>query len=107
VAHPVRIDLTEKEYMQQIIDLARLSGHYCYHTLDSRGSEPGMTDLLILKATLERPLFVEVKTESGKLSPAQEAVKELLEAMPGADYRLWRPSSWPEVERTLLGRSRV
>jgi hypothetical protein len=104
VTHPVPKDISEKEFMQQVIDFARLTGHYCYHTLDSRGSEPGMTDLVILKITLERPLFVETKTEHGELTPHQQMVRDILEAMPGADYRLWRPSSWPEIERTLTGR---
>jgi VRR-NUC domain len=106
VIFPVKLDISEKEYMQQIIDLARLTGHYCYHTFDSRRSEPGMTDLVILKATRERPLFVEVKTENGELTEHQEIVKQILEAMPGADYRLWRPSDWTEVEMTLVGRTR-
>jgi hypothetical protein len=104
VTYPIKLQISEAAFQQQIIDLARLTGHQVFHTYDSRRSEPGFPDLVIVKATLRRPIFAEIKTEWGKLSDHQELWKAILETIPGADYRLWRPSSWPQIENLLTGR---
>lgn len=94
---------SEKEFQAQVVQLAKLTGHLCYHTFDSRRSEPGFPDLVIIKPGMFRPLFVELKTESGKLSWPQEGWGKALRVCPGADYRIWRPSDWDEIEATLKG----
>ncbi len=38
--------MTEKELMQNILDCARLHGWRCYHTFDSRKSDPGFPDII-------------------------------------------------------------
>jgi hypothetical protein len=40
-----------------------------YHTLDSRGSQPGFPDVLALKGP--RLVVAELKSEHGKLTPEQ------------------------------------
>ena len=107
MAHPVQLDISEAEFQAQVVALAELTGHLVYHTYDSRKSQKGFPDLNIVKFSLERPIYAELKTQTGKLTPEQELWKNILESMPGVDYRLWRPSSWPEIEKTLVGRSRV
>jgi hypothetical protein len=96
--------LSEKEFQQQVIDLARLAGCLVYHTFDSRKSEPGFPDLVIVSSDMARPIFAEIKTEKGKLTMRQELWKAVLEQIPGVDYRLWRPSSWPEIEALFARR---
>ena len=87
----------ERELQQTIIDLARLNGWTVYHTYDSRRSEPGFPDLVLVR---ERVIYAELKTEKGKLSKHQKKWRYALLAA-GADHRIWRPSSWPEIEETL------
>lgn len=90
--------VTEKAYMQQIIDLARKCGYYCYHCHDSRRSMPGFPDLMIIA---DRIIFLEVKTETGKLSPEQRAVIHRLRSA-GCLAMVVRPSNWSDVEHMLL-----
>jgi VRR-NUC domain len=97
-------DLTEKRFQAQVVELARMSGFTTYHTYDSRRSSPGFPDLVIVKKGMGRPIFAELKTNKGKLSEPQEEWKEILEEIPGANYKLWRPSSWSEIEQILTRR---
>lgn len=82
--------MTEADLQTQVIKLARTFGWLCFHTLRSKGSEPGFLDL-----TMARPgqlIFAELKTERGKTTPAQDRWLELLQS---TDVRvfLWRPTS--------------
>lgn len=95
--------LTEKQFQARVIELARLTGHLVFHTYDSRRSEPGFPDLVIVKPGLFLPLFVELKATGGKLSEAQKKWRQVLWKCPGADYRHWFPVDWPEIEETLKG----
>lgn len=93
--------MTEAEFQRQVVHLARLTGHLVYHTHDSRRSEPGFPDLCVVKPRRLRPLFVELKTDKGRLSEAQKTWGKALTQVPGADYRVWRPKNWPEIEKEL------
>ena len=95
--------MTEKEFMGQVVELAKLTGHLVYHTYDSRRSEPGFTDLVIVGKRSEKPLFAELKVGRNGLSDAQREWGRTLSMCPGADYRIWRPRDWPEIESTLKG----
>lgn len=104
--------LTERQFQQQVVHLAHLHRWRVMHvrpTIGRRGgqaawqtatSTPGWPDL-----TLWRPgqlLLVELKTDRGRLSPAQrEVIGSLQDA--GVDVRVWRPADWPEIETTLKG----
>ena len=90
--------ITEKAFMQQVIDLATLHGWLCYHTHDSRRSSPGFPDLVLIDDRCL--LFVELKRASGRLSYAQIVWRAAFLAV-GADYRLWFPSMWDEIVRVL------
>jgi len=65
-------DVTEKELQSQLfgtkVGIAKIMGWACYHTLKSKGSEPGFPDWTIAR---DRVIFVELKAEKGKLSDAQ------------------------------------
>ena len=91
--------LTEKIFMESIIDLARSTGWMVYHTYDSRRSTAGFPDLVMTKH--KRLVIAEIKTETGKTSPAQDKWLETLRTARGVKVKLWRPSDWPEIERTL------
>ena len=92
--------LTEDEFQKQVIHLAKLHNWLNYHTHDSRRSEPGFPDLVLVR---DRVLYVELKTDKGRTSKAQQAwISALNEA--GGDAQVWRPRDWDEIERTLGAR---
>lgn len=90
--------ISEKEFQRQVVRLARMHGWRVYHTRDSRGSDKGFPDLVLVKG--KRVLWAELKGAKGRLRPEQRAWLEALEEA-GCDARLWRPGDWPEIERTL------
>ncbi len=81
--------ISEKEFLQQVIDLAHLTGWLCYHTHDSRRSCKGFPDLILVRGT--QLLAAELKSEKGRLSPAQQQWLDALSAA-GVEVAVWRPS---------------
>lgn len=68
---------TETQYQREIVKLAKDEGHYVYHTHDSRRSEKGFPDLVIIPE--DRPIiFLEVKTQTGIVKPEQQRVIDRL-----------------------------
>lgn len=91
--------IREKDFQQHVVDLARACGWLVFHDYDSRHSQPGFPDLVLVKN--KRLLFRELKaTRTGKLTPAQiQWQTALLEA--GADAGVWRPPDLPLIEYEL------
>ena len=98
--------MTEKQFMAQIIQVARMNGFLVYHTFDSRRSAAGFPDLVLVKPRVAvgpvkgRIIFAEVKKEKGKLTKAQEDWWRAL-AIAKAEYYIWRPSGWNQILKTL------
>lgn len=92
--------MTEAEFMQQIIDTARLLKWHVYHTHDSRRSEPGFPDICLVR---DRVVFLEVKTETGRVSPAQAEWIAAITAA-GGTALVVRPSQWEEIVAALKRR---
>lgn len=82
-----------------MIQLAQLRSWLVYHTRDSRRSQPGFPDIVLVKGRL---IFAELKSETGRLTPEQERWLAALRSA-GCDVRVWRPSDWQEIEETLNG----
>ena len=61
--------MTEAELQALITDAADLGGWLWYHTHDSRRSNPGFPDLVLVRPP--EMLFIELKSERGRVSPAQ------------------------------------
>lgn len=89
---------TEKSFMGAVIALANVLGWRCYHTHDSRRSEPGFPDLVLVRGS--RIICAELKTDRGKLSPAQDEWLALLRNT-RAEVFVWRPSDWTEITKEL------
>lgn len=96
------IPLTEKAFQAQVVALASYLGWTHYHTHDSRRSPAGFPDLVLVKAG-EPVLFVELKTDVGKLTPAQRYWIALLDDAEGCEVWLWQPKWWHILERRLRG----
>ena len=85
--------MNEKEFMQQVTDAARKLGWKVYHTYDSRRSEPGFPDLVLVK---DRILFRELKRNGMMVTPAQSEWGFAI-VMCGGDWRVWTPEDWDEI----------
>ena len=90
--------LTERQFMQQVVMYAYLMGWRCYHTHDSRRSEAGFPDLVLVRRP--RVVFAELKSERGKLTLDQRVWLDALEGCTVERY-VWRPSDWRAIERLL------
>lgn len=98
------MSLTEKGFQQAVLDLARLNGFLCYHTFDSRRSEPGYPDISLVHPD-GRFFMRELKVGRNQLTQPQFKWLSLLQNA-GVDASLWRPEMWSEIETTLARRPR-
>ena len=90
---PAEITITERELQANIVAFAEMCGWLVYHTYDSRRSNRGFPDLLMVRSFVF--VAIEVKTEKGKVSEHQEAWLAALSALPGAAFvGVVRPSDW-------------
>lgn len=100
----------EEAFLQAVRDLAHLHGWQTYHTRNSKGSDPGIPDLLLRRNNME--MWIELKLENRKKNgeykeqPSAEQC-EFLEwcQCRGKQAHLFRPSDWPEIEQLLKGRA--
>jgi hypothetical protein len=84
----------ERAFQSAVCQLAKGLGCIVFHPYDSRRSEPGFPDLVIVGK--RGFMFREMKTQQGKVSDAQQMWLDKLTAAK-ADAAVWRPSDWPEL----------
>jgi hypothetical protein len=82
--------MSEAALQSAVLELAAWYGIACYHTHDSRRSQPGYPDLTIAGS---RVIWRELKSGRGRLSPAQVEWGERLQ-LAGCDWAVWRPADW-------------
>jgi len=100
--------ITEKLFQEQVMKLAKVHGWLTFHTPPFsprqgawRSAGKGFPDLLLVHPTQGRGMvFAELKTDKGKMSPAQEDWAVALVAQ-GAEWYLWRPSDWDTIVKRL------
>lgn len=105
---------TERAWTAQVIQVAHLHGWLVAHFRPARRADgswmtplqadgAGFPDLVLTRSRGEqvaRLLFVELKTERGRLAPLQRRWLEALEAT-SAECYVWRPHDWAEVVEVL------
>ena len=99
--------LTEKVFQGHVKQLALICGFRVYHTHDSRRSDAGFPDLVMIRRG--RLIVAELKREKGKTTPDQEAWIEAFRET-GAETYVWRPADWLEIVRVIggeIGRSKA
>ena len=92
-------DPTEKDFMAQVVDLAKILGWSVYHPWLSIRSERGWPDLALVKPP--RLVLAELKREKAKLSPSQEKWLSMLSGCPQVEVYVWRPSNLDAIARCL------
>jgi hypothetical protein len=90
--------MSEASFQGAVLEYAGLMGWLSYHTRDSRGSNPGFPDLVLVRDN--HLMFIELKTDTGKVSPQQRVWLGALSAA-GQEVHVWRPSDWPAILDTL------
>lgn len=102
-------ELSEKQFTERVIGtpknpgVARTFGYRVYHTLRSKGSQPGFPDWTLVR---DRVVFLELKTETGKVSDAQSEWLYDLNAA-GAEAYLVRPRHFDEIVVVLRARGPI
>lgn len=94
--------MSEREFMRQVVQIARLNGFWCWHDFDARKNNPGFPDLVLAHAGRGVLLWRELKRETGKTTDDQERVMAMLRAC-GQDVAVWRPSDWDQIVAVLEG----
>ncbi|MFJ2342413.1 VRR-NUC domain-containing protein [Streptomyces antimycoticus] len=92
---------SEEHWRGQVRDIAaRYGWRLQYHTADSRRSDPGWPDEVFGHLGQRRTLFVEFKTDTGRIRPAQrEWLSHLADS--GFEVAVWRPRDLHTVLRVL------
>jgi hypothetical protein len=96
---PLPEDCPEAAFMERVVALARQHGWLVYHTLDSRGSDPGFPDLVLVRAGIL--FFVELKTDTGKETAEQKLWGDTLAEVKLTRAAIWRPCTMDAIERIL------
>ena len=91
--------VSEKAFMDTILQAAEIYGWFAYHTYDSRRSTAGFPDLVLIKPP--KVIFLEVKREKGRLTVAQAGVLAMLEDCSEVQAAVVRPSDWAQVVEWL------
>jgi len=95
----VRASISERAFQTAVVELALVFGWSVYHPWMSVRSAAGFPDLVMVRPP--RVVFAELKTERGRVTPAQEAWLALLRACPGVEAYLWRPADWEALAGRL------
>jgi hypothetical protein len=94
----------EAKFQGAVIDLAHALGWKHCHIYDAQRSEPGQPDLQLRRPP--RLLFVELKTDYGRVQPDQRTVLREL-ALCRQDVYLWRDRMYPRPIERILGAGMV
>ncbi len=92
--------IPEASFQRTVIEMAELLAWRTYHTHDSRRSNSGWPDLVFVRSG--ELVIVELKTNTGKVSQAQERWLDDLEAA-GVEVHVWRPRDFDRIEARLKG----
>jgi hypothetical protein len=84
-----RRGLSERDLREQIRNLCKVLGWRLAFTQYSLRSPKGFPDLILLRPP--RIIFAELKSETGKTTPEQDAWLDGLRGLPSAEVFLWRP----------------
>ena len=91
--------MTEADLRRTIVAAARECGWLAYFTWTSIHSPAGMPDLVLCKPPAL--VFSELKSDKGKVLPAQQTWLDALAQVPGVRAFLWRPADLERIYKYL------
>lgn len=108
---PPPYDLPEKEFTKLVIAYAQSRNYLVAHFRAAltasgnwvtavAGDGVGWPDLCCVRADPPRTIWLELKSDSGRLSPEQRRWRDRLRAA-GQEWRLVRPCDWAELVGVL------
>lgn len=100
-APPLPKTISEKAFMARVIELAKLHGWRAYHTHDSRRSERGFPDLVLVRKGV--CVFAELKRSRAEKPTAEQLAWLADLGACGLPAHLWAPEDWDQIEATLKG----
>lgn len=105
-----RPSISEADFQTQVVDLAHRLGWTVNHTYRGRtakgawrtnATSPGFPDLCLLRASTRQLVFLELKREGGKPTPAQVEWITGLQQVPGVEAYIAAPSDMEELTALL------
>ena len=88
----------EKAFTASVKKAAKQFGWLPYHTFNSKRSDPGFPDLVLVRGS--ELIFAELKMPKGRISEHQRNwAAKLTEA--GQRIYLWRPADWDNILEVL------
>ena len=102
--------ITEKDFSSQVEHLLYLFGwRWCHFRVafSNKGwrtpikGNKGFPDIVAVRPPTPRLLFIELKSEKGKLSIPQVEWLELLKQCKGVEVYCWKPSQFEEIASIL------
>lgn len=91
--------MSERQFQNHVVKMAEARHWRCYHTFDSRRSQPGFPDLVMIKDG--RLLFVELKTMRGRVTTDQTDWLSALGQAKNVLAYVWRPDVMDWIEQEL------
>ena len=89
----------EDDFQAMVVEFAKSREWLCYHTRNSRRSEPGWPDLAMVRSQVL--VIAELKFGNNTATPEQRKWLKALSAIPGVQTFVWYPQDWPEVLKVL------
>lgn len=91
---------SEAVFTSKVRTEAIAAGWLFYHTKDSRGSDRGFPDCVMVRSG--RVVYAELKVGNNRPSPEQEAwLLQLSQTRGPAEVAIWYPSSWQAIKAVL------
>jgi len=92
--------MPESQLQERIIEAATIGGWMHYHTHDSRRSDRGWPDLVLVRG--RRMLVLELKRRTGRVSVHQQGWIDALQRVDTLDVRVVRPDDLDTLRDELL-----
>ena len=100
IHRPQAPPVSEKAFQAAVIRLAKQHGWMAYHTWSSKRSPEGFPDLVLARAG--SPLYgVELKSNTGQVTLAQQAWLDALAGCTGVVSATWRPKDLEHIVAQL------